>query len=88
MSKRTVRCVIACVNASGCGEFVPLKVTCSEEDYDLGRHYEAAYAWAENQSYESPIIVIDEVEMQPSTVLSAFDWDIVPIIGADYTTPQ
>lgn len=79
-NKRNVRCVLACVNASGRGEFVPVKVRCSADQYDLGDHYGAVKAWAKGQRYEAPYVVVDEVEMHPATVLQAFDWDNVPTI--------
>ena len=85
-NNRTVRCVLACVNASGEGEFVPVKVQCTEEHYDLGDHYGAVKAWAEEHRYEGPYVVVDEVEMHPATVLQAFDWDIVPVIGVSDAT--
>ena len=77
--ERTVRCVIACENEFDQGSFVPVKVACNEEDFDMGKHYEAAEAWAVSRGYEV-FMVVDEVEMQPATVLAAFDWDAAPTI--------
>lgn len=78
--ERTVRCILSCVNANGQGEFVPVKVVCNDDDYDLGNHYGAVKAWAKAHDYEDPYVVVDEIECRPATVLAAFDWDAVPWI--------
>lgn len=77
---RMIKCVLACVNAEGCGEFVPVKVACNMADYDLGNHYGAVKKWAAAHDYESPYVVVDEVKIHPATVLRAFDWNIAPLI--------
>ena len=73
-----VRVVVACRNAAGEPDFAPVRVQISEEDFDLGDHYDRAIEIAESNGYEGPFVCFDEVEA-PEWLLSQFDcWEDIP----------
>jgi hypothetical protein len=54
--RRTIKVVAACTNAGGEPDFTFVKVECSEAEYNLGEHYDAARdAFVEN-GYEGLIL--------------------------------
>lgn len=56
----TIRCVVACTNASGSPDFVAIQLECTKKQYDEGTHYEWAKEWAKSEDYERPMVVFDE----------------------------
>lgn len=54
-----IKCVVACINASGEPDVFPLFVTCTREEMEDGKHYAAAEDEAAAHGYE-PRLVFDE----------------------------
>lgn len=59
---RNISIAVACVNASGMADLPVFQVQCTEQEYDLGVHYEKAEAMAEAAGYEGPFICFDPAE--------------------------
>lgn len=47
-----IRCVVACCNASGSPDFFPVKVTCDQNQYENGYHYDLAIEAARESNYQ------------------------------------
>jgi hypothetical protein len=77
-----IKCVVACINASGESDFYFCQVACSPEEYDEGAHYEAAENLAATEGYEGPMVTFDEND-GPSWLFEHFVWD-----SALTTTPE
>jgi len=73
-----VKCAVSCVNSNGEADFYFCKVVCTEEQYDLGEHYNFTKEAAENEGYE-PHLAYDEVECP--AVMSLFTWSTADYIG-------
>ena len=78
---RDVKCVVAGVNAQGVADFWFVIVRCTEEDFDLGRHYDAAQAFAEDNDFEAKL-TYDEVEAQ-AAFMDLFIWESASVVGID-----
>ena len=70
----TIKCVVACHNASGEPDFYFVKVECSQVQYDNGEHYELATYVARQQGYEAPMVVYDEKD-GPQFLFEHFIWE-------------
>lgn len=55
-----IKCVVTCLNASGVPDLHPVLVTCTQEQYDEGEHYEHAKDNATLDGYENCGLVYDE----------------------------
>ena len=54
-----ISCIVAC--HSGCGPtFFRCTVTCTEEQYSDGHHYDRAKEIAADLGYDAPMVVFDE----------------------------
>ncbi|CAP41397.1 MULTISPECIES: hypothetical protein [Alcaligenaceae] len=60
---------VACIDASGSPDVPVFKVRITQEEYDLGIHYDKAKDLAEEARYEGPFICFDAAEYGP--ILSA-----------------
>jgi len=58
--------IVACENASGEADFFGVRLLCTDEQYNLGEHYDSAFDIATSEGY-SPSLGIDEIE-------PAFEW--------------
>lgn len=54
--------VAACSDSNGSPVMLVYKVEVTEEQYDLGEHYDMATAMADNEGYEGPFVCFDESE--------------------------
>lgn len=70
----TVKCVIACHNASGEPDLFFCKVTCTKQEYGNGDHYERAENYAKDQGYSGPMVVFDEHD-GPKALFDLFVWE-------------
>jgi hypothetical protein len=76
-----IKCVVAADNASGEHDVFPVIVTCSRDQYDEGKHYDAAENEAAAHGYE-PRYVFDERDPGFRFFLNAIDWHgVETIIG-------
>jgi len=57
-----IRCIVACRNASGTPDFYPCTVEVSQEQYDLGEHYDLAEKQAAEAGYDGITLTYDEHE--------------------------
>lgn len=57
---KTIRCVVACFDASGKPDFFCCTVECTEQEYEIGEHYTCAKQFTEEQGYGKPMVVFDE----------------------------
>lgn len=69
----TIKCVVACRNAEGVSDFYFCRVECSQEQYDVGEHYERAEEMARSDGYEGPFVVYDEND-GPDWLFKKFIW--------------
>lgn len=74
-----IKCVVACINASGEHGVFPVIVTCSQDQYEEGKHYDAAEDEAAARGYE-PRLVFDENDPGFCYFLNSIDWHAVETI--------
>lgn len=74
-----IKCVVACRNASGESDFYFCKVECSEEQYDVGDHYELAEDSAREEGYEGPMVAFDEND-GPDFLFDHFVWESASVV--------
>jgi hypothetical protein len=79
MYQMIVRCMVAAINASGDADFYFVKVDCSEDQFNLGKHYDAAENKAIKEDYE-PKLTFDEFESAGTIIVDHFEWDSATII--------
>ena len=79
---------VACVDASGSPDMPIFKVRITQEEYDLGIHYDKARELAEEARYEGPFVCFDAAEYVP--ILSAArELGLVPqVVVVDMTDGQ
>lgn len=65
----TLQIAAACRSASGMADMPIFTITVTEEEYDLGLHYDKAEALAESLGYEKPFVCFDATEQ--AAILSA-----------------
>lgn len=68
-SEIEMQVAVACIGASGSPDVPIFKVRVTEEEYDLGIHYDKARDLAEDARYEGPFLCFDAAEQRP--ILSA-----------------
>ena len=78
---KVIKCVAACTNAGGEPDFGFVKVECSEEEYNLGKHYDAARDFLIENGYEGPFVIFDEEEC-PAWLLERFVWETASVVSA------
>lgn len=71
--------VLLATNSHGAPEFVAVRVQASEEDINLGRHYDRARELAYDKQYEEPIMPMDEVEL-PGFLKEALENGQIPVL--------
>lgn len=74
-----VKCVVACHNASGEPDLFFVKVSCSDDEYSIGDHYEKAEGAACEQGYSGPMVVFDEND-GPKALFKLFDWKTASVV--------
>ncbi|KDC16451.1 hypothetical protein L542_5195 [Bordetella bronchiseptica F-1] len=80
--------VVACVNASGMPDMPVFTVSATQEEYDLGVHYDKAEALAVEAGYEGPFVCFDVAE-QEAIVSAARELGLVPqVVVVDMTDGQ
>jgi hypothetical protein len=70
----TLRCIVAANNSNGEPDLFFVKVTCSEDDYEHGLHYDAAAEASEQNGYD-PRLSFDERDPAGQAMLHLFEWD-------------
>jgi hypothetical protein len=71
--RRKIKVVAACTNAGGEPDFAFGTVECGEDEYNLGKHYDAVKDVLVENGYEGPFVMFDEDEC-PSWLLERFVW--------------
>lgn len=66
---KSLHIAVACRNTSGMADMPIFDVTASQEEYDIGIHYDKAEALAEAAGYERPFVCFDAAEQ--CSILSA-----------------
>jgi hypothetical protein len=77
-----INCVVACRNAEGVPDFYFCKVECTQDDYDVGLHYELAEEAAYADGYEGSMVVYDEND-GPDWLFEHFVWESATVVKAD-----
>ncbi|URW83086.1 hypothetical protein NBV64_01620 [Alcaligenes sp. DN25] len=87
-SEIEVQVAVACANASGSPDMPIFKVSITQEEYDLGIHYDKAKDLAEEAQYEGPFVCFDAAEYGP--ILSAArELGLVPqVVAVDMSYRQ
>ncbi|MFO6247713.1 hypothetical protein, partial [Pseudomonas aeruginosa] len=87
-SEIEMQIAVACVDASGGPDMPIFKVRITQEEYDLGIHYDKARDLAEEARYEGPFVCFDTAEYGP--ILSAArELGLVPqVVVIDMTDGQ
>ena len=78
-----IKCMVTERNASGDADFFIVKVKCTEEQYSLGEHYDAAEQSAYEYGYE-PVLTFDENEAAGKLICDKFDWETAETIDMRY----
>lgn len=78
--KQDVKVAVACTNAGGEGDFFFCKIKATDEDYNLGKHYDKAEEMAEAEGYERPFVTFDENEAAGRAVMNLFHWESASVI--------
>ena len=68
-----INCVVACRNCEGVPDFFFCKAECSQEEYDVGKHYDIAEDAAREEGYEGSFVVYDEND-GPDWLFDNFVW--------------
>jgi hypothetical protein len=76
---RELKVMVACIDADGCSDLFFVKVNCSKEDYEEGRHIEAAMAEADRRGYDS-LLAYDVFDSAGKAMISLFEWDTASVI--------
>lgn len=74
-----IKCVVACHNAGGEPDLYFVKVSCSEEEYGYGDHYEKAEDHARGEGYSGPMVVFDEND-GPKALFDLFVWESASLV--------
>jgi hypothetical protein len=71
-----IKCLVAVRNAGGTPDVYPVIVTCNQEGYDDGQHYDAAVEAASEAGYDATgsTLVYDEND-GPAWLFNHFDWE-------------
>jgi len=87
-SEIEMQVAVACIGASGSPDVPVFKVRITQEEYDLGIHYDKAKDLAEDARYEGPFVCFDAAEYGP--ILSAArELGLVPqVVVVDMTDGQ
>ena len=80
MDQMIVRCMVAAVNSNGDADFYFVKVDLSEDQYNLGEHYDVAENEAIKEDYE-PNLTFDEFESAGKAIVEHFEWDTATTIN-------
>lgn len=89
LSPMNIKCIVACYNANGESDFCFVKVECTQTQYNIGDHYEAAKTFAFDEGYEGTngkaetMIVFDENDAAGKSILDKFVWKSASIVGID-----
>lgn len=78
---KEVKCVVAGVGAQGVADFWFVKVRCTDDDYNLGRHYDGAEAAARENDFD-PKLCYDEVEASEAFI-DLFVWASASIVDVE-----
>lgn len=73
--KREEKVVVCGLNALGEPDFYFCKVIVSEDDYNLGIHYDAAEEKAAENRYEEPFISFDKYDAAGRAIMDHFTWE-------------
>jgi hypothetical protein len=78
----TKNVVVFGINAGGEPDFYAIKTSCTEDQYNLGEHYDMAERYALEDDFEGPLISVDEDEPLYSRLNLAqiINWNDVPEI--------
>jgi hypothetical protein len=82
MKKSAIKVVVACVNAEGASDLVPVIVSCTEKERKENAHIELAYAVCEEEGYEQPMIGFDYTDAHRG-VFGLFDWQGEDVVIAE-----
>jgi len=76
---KTVKCMVASINANGEPDIYFVKVNCTQIEFDEGKHYDRAKEEAENEGYE-PKLVFDEFDRAGKAMSNLFAWNTASIV--------
>ncbi|CAM5285191.1 hypothetical protein [Eoetvoesiella caeni] len=87
-SEIEMQVAVACIDASGSPELPVFKISITQEEYDLGIHYDKAKDLAEEARYEGPFVCYDAAEHGP-ILSTARELGLVPqVVVVDMTDGQ
>jgi hypothetical protein len=74
MNTISIKVIVAGYNASGDPDFFFCKVSCTQQQYNEGEHYDIANQAAEDEGYE-PAIAFDENDTAGKAIMDKFVWE-------------
>ncbi|WZB70153.1 hypothetical protein WJ968_31445 [Achromobacter xylosoxidans] len=87
-SEIEMQVAVACIGGSGSPDVPVFKVRITQEEYDLGIHYDKARDLAEDARYEGPFVCFDAAEYGP-ILSTARELGLVPqVVVVDMTEGQ
>lgn len=82
---KIIQVAVACRNASGESDIPIFEVAVTDDEYDLGAHYDKAEALAEDAGYEKPFVCFDDAE-HGAILRAAMELELVPrVVAVDLT---
>jgi hypothetical protein len=73
-----LRCVVACQGWNGPSLYF-VKVSCTEAQYENGKHYQAAEEHAKEMDYDGPMVTFDDHD-GPQALFDLFEWDTATLV--------
>lgn len=73
------KCAVAVTNSNGEPDLWFVKVRCTEEQFEVGDHYEAAAAHADENGCDSSSIIYDK-DCPANEILNLFKWETASIV--------
>lgn len=77
--KNQYKCIVSCINSNGDSDLYFIVIECTEEQYNIGEHYDAAKAQCEEDGYEA-YLAYDENDAAGNSMLPLFNWDSANIL--------
>lgn len=73
--------MVACTNACGEPDLYFVIISCSEEQYNNGDHYQYTELCAMDEGYEGPFVCFDENDSAGKALLHLFAWNTSKIVA-------
>ncbi len=80
---KTIKCIIACVNANGEPDLYFCKVRATQEQIEGCFHLDCAIEQANEEGYEAPFVPYDEHDKAGKALCKLFEWKTASLFDID-----